>query len=199
MDSRKIIRTNESFGNAAVDFEVTDLQIKQVLGNNKKTAILPGFIASDSKGRTTTLGRGGSDYTAAIIAAATDAVVLEIWTDVSGFMTADPRMVPKAYPVDCMSYEEAMELSHFGAKVIYTPTLTPAYHASVPIRVKNTFRPEDPGTLISRETICRTNEMIKGISSIDEIDLITVKGTGMVGKRVPQPGYSVPWPGTRSM
>ncbi len=182
IDSRKLIRTDENFGNASVDFEITNLQIQKELGNNQKIAILPGFIASDLRGRTTTLGRGGSDYTAAIIAAATDAVVLEIWTDVSGFMTADPRMVPKAYPVDCMSYEEAMELSHFGAKVIYTPTLTPAYHASVPIRVKNTFSPEDPGTVISKETICGQNEMIKGISSIDEITLITVKGTGMVGK-----------------
>ena len=144
--------------------------------------MLPGFIASDEQGRTTTLGRGGSDYTAAIVAAAMKADVLEIWTDVNGFMTADPRMVPKAYPVDCMSYEEAMELSHFGAKVIYTPTLTPAYNENVPIRVKNTFNPDAPGTLIAKETICRESELIKGISSIDEVTLITVKGTGMVGK-----------------
>jgi len=182
IDSRKLIRTDGNFGNAAVQFDVTNTQIRKELADIQNIALLPGFIASDQHNRTTTLGRGGSDYTAAIIAAAMDAVVLEIWTDVSGFMTADPRIVPKAYPVDCMSYEEAMELSHFGARVIYTPTLTPAYQASVPIRVKNTFSPEDPGTLISKETICRQNELIKGISSIDEVTLITVKGTGMVGK-----------------
>jgi aspartokinase/homoserine dehydrogenase 1 len=110
------------------------------------------------------------------------AEVLEVWTDVDGFMTADPRIVPKAYPVKCMSYEEAMELSHFGARVIYTPTLTPAYKESIPILVKNTFNPEATGTLISKETICEQDELIKGISSIDQISLVTVKGTGMVGK-----------------
>ncbi|MEN8204215.1 MAG: bifunctional aspartate kinase/homoserine dehydrogenase I [Bacteroidota bacterium] len=182
MDSRDLIRTDANFGNATVQFEVSDQQIREKLNELQGIALLPGFIASDPHGRTTTLGRGGSDYTAAIVAAATNALVLEIWTDVSGFMTADPRMVPKAYPVDCMSYEEAMELSHFGARVIYTPTLTPAYHASVPIRVKNTFSPDDPGTLISTEAICTQNELIKGISSIDEVSLITVKGVGMVGK-----------------
>ncbi len=182
IDSRKIIRTDSSFGDATVECELTNNQVRSKMSEVKRIALLPGFIASDPLGRTTTLGRGGSDYTAAIIAAAVEADVLEIWTDVSGFMTADPRIVPKAYPVDCMSYEEAMELSHFGARVIYTPTLTPAYHASVPIRVKNTFEPNDPGTLISKDTQCRNNKLIKGISSIDEVTLVTVKGAGMVGK-----------------
>jgi aspartokinase/homoserine dehydrogenase 1 len=182
IDARKLIRTDSSFGNATVNFEVTHRLIKQQLGKHKKIALLPGFIASDAEGRTTTLGRGGSDYTAAIIAAATKAEVLEVWTDVDGFMTADPRIVPKSYPVKCMSYEEAMELSHFGARVIYTPTLTPAYKERIPILVKNTFNPDEAGTLISKETVCEMDEMIKGISSIDQISLVTVRGTGMVGK-----------------
>jgi aspartokinase/homoserine dehydrogenase 1 len=148
----------------------------------KELTVLPGFIASDATGETTTLGRGGSDYTAAIVAAALGAKVLEIWTDVDGFMTADPKIVPKAYTVDCMSYEEAMELSHFGARVIYTPTLTPAYNASIPIRVKNTFNPELAGTLITAGSFCKQNELIKGISSINYVSLVTVKGAGMVGK-----------------
>ena len=182
MDARQLIRTNSDFGRAMVNYEVTNHQIEEKIGRPDHTILIPGFIASDPEGITTTLGRGGSDYTAAIIAAALRADVLEIWTDVSGFMTADPRIVSKAYPVACMSYEEAMELSHFGAKVIYSPTLTPAYRASIPIRVKNTFGPEQPGTLISGESTCEQNEMIKGISSINEVTLVTVKGSGMVGK-----------------
>ena len=182
IDSRKLILSDSKFGNATVQFEISNKQIRNQLKEIQKVVLLPGFIASDDHGRTTTLGRGGSDYTAAIIAAAIKADVLEIWTDVNGFMTADPRIVSKAYPVDCMSYEEAMELSHFGAKVIYTPTLTPAYNGNVPIRVKNTFNPEGPGTLISRKTICDQSELIKGISSINDITLVTVRGTGMVGK-----------------
>ncbi len=182
LDSRQLIRTDSRFGNANVLFETTNGQIREQFSKLKNVAVLPGFIGSDDHGRITTLGRGGSDYTAAIVAAAMNAAVLEIWTDVDGFMTADPRIVPDAYPVECMSYEEAMELSHFGARVIYTPTLTPAYQASVPIRVKNTFNPEIPGTLISRDAGCMEDELIKGISSIDDISLITVRGAGMVGK-----------------
>jgi len=183
LDARKLIRTDSQFGNATVHFEITNKNIKEKLGGTIAITVVPGFIASDEQGRTTTLGRGGSDYTAAIIAAALNAEVLEIWTDVDGFMTADPRIVPKAYSVECMTYEEAMELSHFGARVIYTPTLTPAYQGKIPIRVKNTFNPESPGTLISVTSPCgKSEQLIKGISSIDEISLVTVKGTGMVGK-----------------
>ncbi len=182
MDSRKLIQTDSNFGNAMVQFDTTNSQIRSQLENTRDVVLIPGFIATDEHGRTTTLGRGGSDYTAAILASALHADVLEIWTDVDGFMTADPKNVPKAYPVACMSYEEAMELSHFGAKVIYTPTLTPAYKENVPIRVKNTFNPEEPGTLIAREVVCKQSEMIKGISSIDHISLVTVRGVGMVGK-----------------
>jgi aspartokinase/homoserine dehydrogenase 1 len=182
MDCRKMIHTDSYFGNATVHFEISNKRIREQLAGLKNLAILPGFIASDDQGRTTTLGRGGSDYTAAILAAALGAEVLEIWTDVNGFMTADPRIVPKAYPVKCMSYEEAMELSHFGARVIYTPTLTPAYKENIPIRVKNTFNPDEQGTLIAREILCEQSEMIKGISSIDHVALVTVRGASMVGK-----------------
>jgi len=182
IDSRKMVRTNSQFLNATVNFQVTEEKIRKSLENLISVAVVPGFIASDEKGRTTTLGRGGSDYTAAIIAAATKASALEIWTDVDGFMTADPRIVKKAHPISCLSYEEAMELSHFGAKVLYTPTLTPAFKKSVPIRILNTFNTDAPGTLISHRADCKSKHMIKGISSINAVDLITVKGAGMVGK-----------------
>ena len=181
-DARKLIITDSNFSNATVDFPATEKRIRSKLGNLKGTVILPGFVASDQQGRTTTLGRGGSDYTAAIVAATLKASVLEVWTDVDGFMTADPRIVKKAYPIDCMTYEEAMELSHFGAKVVYTPTLSPAFRADVPIRVLNTFNREAPGTLISHLGLCKSDHLIKGISSINNVDLVTVKGAGMVGK-----------------
>jgi aspartokinase/homoserine dehydrogenase 1 len=182
IDTRELIRTDNQFGNTTVDIGVTNQAIGDRFKDFKQLTVLPGFIASDPEGETTTLGRGGSDYTAAILAAALGAKVLEIWTDVNGFMTADPKIVPKAYTVDCMSYEEAMELSHFGARVIYTPTLTPAYNASIPIKVKNTFNPDLAGTLITKGSFCKQNELIKGISSINYVSLVTVRGTGMVGK-----------------
>jgi aspartokinase/homoserine dehydrogenase 1 len=182
LDARQLIRTNSHFGHASVQFEITNELIQKEVVHLDHILLVPGFIASNNEGATTTLGRGGSDYTAAILAAALGADVLEIWTDVNGFMTADPRIVPKATPIACMSYEEAMELSHFGAKVIYSPTLTPAYKSKVPIRVCNTFDPERTGTLISSISSCEQNEMIKGISSIDEVTLVTVKGSSMVGK-----------------
>ena len=182
LDSRKMLITDSSFSRAVIDFDTSNRRIRERLQGLEQCAILPGFIASDSEGRTTTLGRGGSDYSAAIIAAALRSDSLEIWSDVDGFMTADPPIVPKAYPIDCMRYEEAMELSHFGARVVYTPTLSPAYRNSIPIRIRNTFKPEQPGTLISHDHTCLTDHLIKGISSIDEIDLVTVRGAGMVGK-----------------
>ena len=182
LDARDLIRTDSQYGNTTVDMDQSKRAIIKQFKEVSQLAVLPGFIASDQEGETTTLGRGGSDYTAAIVAAALGARVLEIWTDVDGFMTADPKIVPKAYTVDCMSYEEAMELSHFGARVIYTPTLTPAYKAGIPIRVKNTFKPELSGTLITAGSSCKQNELIKGISSINYVSLVTVKGTGMVGK-----------------
>jgi len=144
-------------------------------------AIVPGFISSDAQsGEITNLGRGGSDYTASLIAAALDAELLEIWTDVDGFMTADPRIIKTSYVIDEMSYEEAMELCNFGAKVVYPPTLYAVCKKEIPILIKNTFNPEAPGTTIHKH--CRPGERaIKGISSIDDISLITLSGTSMVG------------------
>mgnify|MGYP006284840151 CR=1 FL=1 len=182
LDTRQMILTDSNFSNATVNFAGSEKKIRKTLENLRKVALIPGFIAFDQNGKTTTLGRGGSDYTAAIIAAAMKATTLEIWTDVDGFMTADPRIVEKAHPIDCMTYEEAMELSHFGAKVIYTPTLTPAIRESIPIRILNTFNREAGGTLISHQGLCTSEHLIKGISSINEVDLVTVKGAGMVGK-----------------
>jgi len=181
IDSRKIIRTDSNFGFAAVDFEITGKLIKKHIPKGRKHIIIPGFIASNNRNETTTLGRGGSDYTASIVAAALDAEVLEIWTDVDGFMTADPKKVEKAYAIESLTYSEAIELSHFGARVIYTPTLRPVYKKNIPILVLNTFKPELKGTLITSKSSNGNKSLIKGISSIDHIDLITIQGTGMVG------------------
>lgn len=180
-DSRDFIKTDSGFGFAAVNFKETDPLIQKHLGVTESHIIVPGFIASSMTGETTTLGRGGSDYTASIIAAALDAEVLEIWTDVDGFMTADPKKVEKAYAIEHLTYSEAIELSHFGAKVIYTPTLRPVYKKSIPILVLNTFNPSAKGTIISNKKISENKSPIKGISSIDHIDLITLQGTGMIG------------------
>lgn len=185
-DSRQLISTDSNFGFAAVNFEKTNAQIKDFFTNSSsKLYILPGFIASDADGAATTLGRGGSDYTAAILAAATDAKFLEIWTDVSGMMTADPRFVRNVRRIPRISYREAMELSHFGAKVIYPPTIQPVMAKGIPLRVKNTFAPEDFGTLIEAETSSE-KEIIRGISSIDKILVLNLEGSGMVGI----PGFS---------
>jgi aspartokinase/homoserine dehydrogenase 1 len=180
-DSREFIKTDIRSGQTLVDFKVTNPLIREKIGKQDGLTIVPGFISSDSRGETTTLGRGGSDYTAAIIAAALGAEVLEIWTDVNGFMTADPRKVEKAYTIESLTYAEAMELSHFGAKVIYTPTLRPVYKENIPVSVKNTFNPESKGTVISHKSTDGSRSLIKGISSIDHIDLITLQGPAMVG------------------
>lgn len=185
-DSRELILTDSNFNFAAVDFVKTNWRIENFFRDSPaKLYILPGFIASDLNGATTTLGRGGSDYTAAILAAATGAKVLEIWTDVSGMMTADPRFVRDARQIPRISYREAMELSHFGAKVIYPPTIQPVMAKSIPVRIKNTFAPDDFGTLIEAET-AREKQMIRGISSIDNISVLNLEGSGMVGI----PGFS---------
>ena len=147
-----------------------------------KVALVPGFISTDkNSGEITNLGRGGSDYTASILAAALQAEVLEIWTDVDGFMTADPRVISNAYVINELSYVEAMELCNFGAKVVYPPTIYPACHHNIPILIKNTFNPEAPGTIIKQEIVHDKSKAIKGISSIDDTSLITVTGLGMVG------------------
>jgi len=181
IDTREIIKTDDNFGNAAVDFESSSKLIRErIIGKNNLYCV-PGFISSTSTGETTTLGRGGSDYTAAIIAAAVNAVALEIWTDTDGFMTADPKKVEKAYAIRSLTYSEAIELSHFGAKVIYTPSLRPVYKKQIPVYVKNSFNPKSEGTVISEKSTNGTISPIKGISSIDHIDLITLQGTAMVG------------------
>ena len=180
-DSREIIKTNNHFGKAVVDFEVTNNLIATYFNSNTAQAtVIPGFIASSLDGNNTTLGRGGSDYTAAIIAAALDASHLEIWTDVNGMFTANPKIVKQAQPIETISYQEAMELSHFGAKVLYPPTIQPVLKKNIPILIKNTFEPDAEGTYISNEKNEKENP-IKGISHIDGIALLTLEGSGMIG------------------
>jgi aspartokinase/homoserine dehydrogenase 1 len=180
-DSREVIKTNSNFGKANVDFAITNKLIADYFKSNTNQVVLfPGFIASSVDGNITTLGRGGSDYTAAIIAAAVKADVLEIWTDVNGMFTANPKIVKQAQPIGTISYQEAMELSHFGAKVLYPPTIQPVLKDSIPIFIKNTFDPEAYGTLISNNP-ATTNNPIKGISHIDNIALLTLEGSGMIG------------------
>jgi bifunctional aspartokinase / homoserine dehydrogenase 1 len=181
IDSRTFIKTDSNFGYANVDFKLTDDLIIEAISKQERHVVVPGFIASNSNNETTTLGRGGSDYSAAIIAAALNSEILEIWTDVDGFMTADPKKVEKAYAIESLTYSEAIELSHFGAKVIYTPTLRPVYKKNIPIKVLNTFNPTSKGTIINNKSSDGHVSPIKGISSIDHIDLITLQGTGMVG------------------
>lgn len=180
-DSSELIQTNSNFGKAQVDFVVTNQKIKTEFAEFSGIAVMPGFIAKNAKGEFTTLGRGGSDYTAAILAAALEVDSLEIWTDVDGFMTADPRVISKAYTIPELTYSEAMELSHFGAKVIYPPTILPVYQKGIPIRIKNTFKPENEGTLILSSAQTPKERPIKGISSISGITLVTLQGIGMVG------------------
>ena len=180
-DSRELIKTNSNFGKAVVNFDVTNSLIAEYFISNKSQVItLPGFIASSKDGNTTTLGRGGSDYTAAIIANGVNADSLEIWTDVNGMFTANPKIVKQAQPIESISYQEAMELSHFGAKVLYPPTIQPVLNSNIPIWIKNTFEPEAYGTLISNNPDANANP-IKGISHIDNIALLTVEGSGMIG------------------
>lgn len=183
LDSRNFIKTERQFNKHIVDFDLTNKLIHETFGKmQSKTIIVPGFISSDSKTNdVTNLGRGGSDYTASIIAASLNARVLEIWTDVDGFMTADPRVISNAYVIDKLSFIEAMELCNFGAKVIYPPTIYPVFHKDIPIAIKNTFNSEAPGTWISNDVTDADSRAIKGISSIDDTSLITVSGLGMVG------------------
>lgn len=180
-DSRELIKTNNNFGKAAVNFEISNQLISDFFAsNNNQVVIMPGFIASSLDGINTTLGRGGSDYTAAIIAAALNASDLEIWTDVNGMFTANPKIVKQAQPIATISYQEAMELSHFGAKVLYPPTIQPVLRKNIPILIKNTFEPEAEGTYISNEITSQANP-VKGISHIDNISLLTLEGPGMIG------------------
>ena len=181
MDSRSFIKTYDLAGKNTLDSALTNQLVLEAFKDMPRVTLVPGFISTDrDTGEITNLGRGGSDYTAAIIAAALDAEVLEIWTDVDGFMTADPRVIKSAYTIDQLSYVEAMELCNFGAKVIYPPTIYPVCVKNIPIRVKNTFNPSAPGTII-KEKIANDAKPIKGISSINGTSLITVSGLSMVG------------------
>jgi aspartate kinase len=185
IDARELIITDANYNNARVDFELTNRHIRKYFGlHEEKLFIVPGFIGSHQS-VTTTLGRGGSDYTAAIFAGAIQAERLEIWTDVDGMMTADPRIVTNARTIARISYQEAMELSHFGAKVIYPPTIQPALREHIPISLKNTFYPANEGTLITNDPV-GDRQKIRGISGIANISLLSLEGSGMVGI----PGFS---------
>ena len=197
VDSREVIKTNSNFGFASVNFGVTNDLIADVIISSAESVFLaPGFIASDAQGHVTTLGRGGSDYTAAIFAAALNASCLEIWTDVTGMMTADPRWVPTAKTISHISYQEAMELSHFGAKVIYPPTIQPVMKLNIPTWVKNTFAPAEAGTVMGEASAYPLSGdgglapagggVITGISGISNVSLLSLEGSGMVGI----PGFS---------
>ena len=183
-DATKFIKTDKQFHNHIPDLARSNELIRKTFSEMPPPhiAVVPGFISSSNDNNDiTNLGRGGSDYTAALIAAAMDASALEIWTDVDGFMTADPKIINSAYVIEELSFTEAIELSNFGAKVIYPPTIFPVYHKNIPIRVKNTFRPEAEGTLIRNIQPTRNGKIIKGISSINDTALITIQGLGMVG------------------
>ena len=187
LDARKVVKTDRNFGAAKVDFEATDAFIAKYYKAHPKVQVVTGFIGSAKGsgkdtdfGLTTTLGRGGSDYTAAIIAAGLNAEVIEIWTDVDGVLTADPRKVKKAFTIPTMTYAEAMEMSHFGAKVIYPPTLVPALKKNIPLYIKNTFNSDFIGTFISTERNANAGA-VQGISSIGNITLLTLSGSGLFG------------------
>ncbi|RME99876.1 MAG: bifunctional aspartate kinase/homoserine dehydrogenase I [Bacteroidetes bacterium] len=180
LDARKIIKTDKQFGAAKVDFDTTYKKIRAYYSEHPEVQIVTGFVASAKGGLTTTLGRGGSDYTASLIAAGLDAELIEIWTDVDGVLTADPRKVKKAFTIDNMTYAEAMEMSHFGAKVIYPPTLQPALQKRIPLYIKNTFKPDFRGTLVSDKSD-PAGSPVKGISSVNEVALLTLSGSGLFG------------------
>ena len=180
VDSRKLILTDNQYLSARVDFTASNKNILEQIDGKHRIYIAPGYIARSTTGENTTLGRGGSDYTAAIFAGALDASVLEIWTDVNGMMSADPRLVRDTITIPSMSYEEAMELSYFGAKVIYPPTIQPAMAKQIPIIIKNSFQPEHTGTTISKHSETGPY-FVKGLTSIQNIALVTISGTGMIG------------------
>jgi bifunctional aspartokinase / homoserine dehydrogenase 1 len=179
LDTREIIVTDRNFGFARVLFDKTDVNIRSYFKEHKKLQIITGFIASTLQKETSTLGRGGSDYTVSIIGAALEVDTIEIWTDVNGVLTADPKKVRDAFSISNMDYEEAMELSHFGAKVIYPPTMHPAAVKKIPVVIRNTFNPDFAGTRISSHT--DSDYPIKGISSIDDVTIVRVEGSGMIG------------------
>ncbi len=195
MNSAELIRTDSNFTNAKVNTEVTEKNIQRYMNEHQNQIIVgPGFIAQDENNNMTTLGRGGSDYTASIIAAAIHAEEeLQIWTDVSGMMTADPRMASNAKPISEIFYHEAMELSHFGAKVLYPPSIQPVMTKNINLKIKNTFVPDALGTLVSHSlnnSEYENKQLAVGISNMSHIALLTIEGSGMVGVRVYQQSCS---------
>lgn len=183
LDATQLIKTDSAFGKHTPDMELSNQLIKNAFENSSHKLLVAGFISTcKTSGEITNLGRGGSDYTAAIFASALDANILEIWSDVDGFMSADPKIINNAHVIEHLTFTEATELCNFGAKVIYPPTIFPVYHKNIPIRIKNTFKPDAPGTYISHDGQTKHSKaMIKGISSISDSCLITVQGLGMVG------------------
>lgn len=181
LDTRKLLKTDDHFGAARVKKQTTYQNIKKHFSSNRKLQIITGFIGSTSDMETTTLGRGGSDLTASLFASALQASELEIWTDVNGIMSADPVKVKNAFSIEKMTYVEAMEMSHFGAKVIYPPTIQPVLEQKIPIRIKNTFDPNFKGTIINEKLVQKNRWLIRGISSIEKISLLRVQGSGMIG------------------
>ena len=183
IDARKVIRTDARFGEAVVNFSVTNPGIREIippLVDRNIVPVITGFIGSTETGLTTTLGRSGSDYTGSIIGAATNSTEIWIWTDVDGVMTADPRYVKGARVLQAISYREAAEMSYFGAKVIHPKTMLPAIEHNIPIRIKNTFNPSHPGTLIS-SSAPQTEQIVKNVTSIDHLSLVAIEGNGMLG------------------
>lgn len=184
-NSQDLIVTNSNFTKAEVNYFATNSNIKTYFKTPAQLTVLPGFVSKSNLGEVTTLGRGGSDFTASIVAAALKVKQLEIWTDVSGMYTANPKLVKQAVPIEVLSYQEAMELSHFGAKVLFPPTVQPALDSEIPILIKNTLKPKDKGTLIKTH-VSTTSGSVSGITSVDDIALLTLEGNGMVGI----PGFS---------
>lgn len=180
VNATELIKTDSNYLSAKVDFDKTNANIVHFFESVQSIAVVTGFIASNEQGNITTLGRGGSDYTVSILGAALKADMIEIWTDVNGVLTADPRRVEQAFSIPTLTYREAMELSHFGAKVIYPPTIQPAYNGKIPLTIKNTFNPDNPGTLISEKTE-KSDSPIKGISSITNVCLMRLEGSGLMG------------------
>ena len=180
VDTRHVVVTDNMFGNARVDFKRTNKKIRSLIGDKKRLYIVTGFIGATADQETTTLGRGGSDFSASLFGAALGAAEIEIWTDVDGVMTTDPKKVPQAFSIKRMTYDEAMELSHFGAKVIHPPTMQPALDKNITLRIKNTFNPSFEGTLISKKSAIN-GSIIRGLSSIDNVALLQIQGSGMIG------------------
>ena len=182
LDARKVVLTDDTFGNAYVHYQRSYNRIRNYCKDRKKLQIITGFLGATEDGETTTLGRSGSDYTAAIFGAALNAKTIEIWTDVPGIMSANPSVIKDAETISYLTYEEAMELAHAGAKVIFPPTMIPALYKKIPIHIKNTFDPKHPGSIISHDRPLNGNTAV-GISSLSHVSLIRLQGAGMVGMK----------------